>query len=113
MSGGSNIPFEALRSGLTVQSNEFNPVAGMILKATLYYPARFGPSLTSDIRKYGDIWAKKVRERLVSFFPLKEPVENNFCDVWARTVPCPITAKPVPLSPNWWLRKGTARPKRR
>src|SRR5262249_12240936 len=45
-------------------------------------------------------------ERLEPFFPLKEPAENIFCYVWARTVPCPITGKPVPLSPNWWLRKG-------
>src|SRR5205807_7066551 len=39
-------------------------------------------------------------------FPLKEPGDNIFCYVWARTVPCPLTGKPVPLSPNWWLRKG-------
>ena len=27
--------------------------------------------------------------------------------LWARTVACPTTGKPVPLSPNWWLRKGS------
>src|SRR5271157_5360637 len=53
MSGGGSIPFEALRYGLTVHANELNPVAGVILKATLDYPARFGPSLVEDIKKYG------------------------------------------------------------
>jgi adenine-specific DNA methylase len=51
MSGGGSIPFEALRYGLTVHANELNPVASVILKATLDYPARFGSSLVADIRR--------------------------------------------------------------
>ena len=105
MAGGGSIPFEALRYGLTVRSNELNPVASVILKATLDYPARFGPSLADDIRKYGRLWCDRVRERLEPFFPLASPAENVFAYIWARTVPCPVTGKPVPLSPNWWLKK--------
>ena len=106
MSGGGSIPFEALRFGLTVHANELNPVASVILKATLDYPARFGPSLADDIRKYGKIWCDKVRERLEPFYPLASKDENIFCYVWARTVACPIDRQTGPLSPNWWLRKG-------
>ncbi len=106
MSGGGSIPFEALRYGLTVHANELNPVASVILKATLDYPARLGPSLVENIRKYGRLWCERVRERLEPFFPLATPDENIFCYLWARTVACPETGKPVPLSPNWWLRKG-------
>jgi adenine-specific DNA methylase len=105
MSGGGSIPFEALRFGLTVHANEYNPVASVILKGTLEYPARFGPSLAEDIRKYGNLWCNKVRGRLAPYYPLSEPTENIFAYVWARTVPCPVTGKPVPLSPNWWLLK--------
>ncbi len=105
MSGGGSIPFEALRYGLTVHANELNPVAGVILKATLDYPARFGPSLVEDIRKYGRLWSDRVRKRLEPFFPLASPEENIFAYIWARTVPCPVTKKPVPLSPNWWLKR--------
>jgi len=106
MSGGGSIPFEALRFGLTVHANELNPVASVILKATLDYPARFGVSLADDIRKYGRIWCDRVRDRLESFFPQSNPNENIFCYVWARTIPCPATGRPVPLAPNWWLLKG-------
>jgi len=106
MSGGGSIPFEALRFGLTVHANELNPVASVILKATLDYPARFGSSLVEDIRKYGKIWSDKVREQLEPFYPLASKSENIFCYVWARTVTCPSSGKPVPLSPHWWLRKG-------
>jgi putative DNA methylase len=104
MAGGGSIPFEALRYGFTVLAGELNPVASVVLKATLDYPARFGPPLTEDIRKWGDVWAKRVEERLDKFFP-RQPGENIFAYLWARTVACPTTGKPVPLSPNWWLSK--------
>lgn len=107
MSGGGSIPFEALRYGLSVHANELNPVASVILKATLDYPSRFGPSVAADIVKYGKLWGDRVRQRLATYFPQSEPDENIFVYLWARTVACPETGKPVPLSPNWWLSKGT------
>lgn len=107
MSGGGSIPFEALRFGLTVHANELNPVASVVLKATLDYPARFGPSLADDIREYGRIWCERVKERLRPFFTEMPDDTVGACYVWARTVACPTTGRPVPLSPNWWLRKGS------
>jgi putative DNA methylase len=107
MAGGGSIPFEALRYGLSVHVNELNPVASVILKATLDFPARFGRSLVDDLRRYGRIWCEKISRRLNSFYPLSGPDENIFAYIWARTVACPSTGKPVPLVPNWWLRKGT------
>ncbi len=104
MAGGGSIPFEALRYGFTVLAGELNPVASVILKATLDYPARFGPSLADDIHRWGAVWAKRVEERLADFFP-RQPGESIFAYLWARTVACPTTGKPVPLSPNWWLSK--------
>jgi len=104
MAGGGSIPFEALRYGFTVLANELNPVASVILKATLDYPARFGPSLADDIRRWGAVWAKRVEELLADFFP-RQPGQSIFAYLWARTVACPTTGKPVPLSPNWWLSK--------
>jgi adenine-specific DNA methylase len=107
MSGGGSIPFEALRYGLSVQANEFNPVASMILKATLDFPARFGPSLLEDIRSYGRIWSERVQARLSPFFSDLDHDVFGACYLWARTVSCPETGKPVPLGTNWWLRKSS------
>jgi adenine-specific DNA methylase len=107
MSGGGSIPFEALRYGLTVHANELNPVACVILKATLDYPARFGPSLIEDIRKYGRLWTESVQGRLRPYFSELEDDAIGACYLWARTIACPETGKPVPLSPNWWIRKGS------
>ena len=102
--GGGSIPLEALRYGFTTVANDLNPVAAVILKATLDYPARFGPELADDIRRWGDIWAARVKEKLALYFP-KQPGESIFAFLWARTVTCPTTGKPVPLSPNWRLSK--------
>jgi putative DNA methylase len=103
MAGGGSIPFEALRCGLPVLAGELNPVAYVILAATLDYPVRFGEYLVSDIQRFGQIWAERVQQRLAPYFPV-QPHERAFAYLWARTVACPYTGKPVPLSPNWWLR---------
>jgi len=101
--GGGSIPFESLRYGFTTYANDLNPVAATILKATLDYPARFGPSLADDIRKWGNLWAQMVKERLEIYFP-KQPNENIFAYLWARTVQW--HGRTIPLSPNWWLANG-------
>ncbi|MBN1856438.1 MAG: DUF1156 domain-containing protein [Dehalococcoidia bacterium] len=106
MAGGGSIPFEAMRYGFRTYANELNPVASVILKATLDYPARFGTELSTDITKWGNRLAGRVGEQLERFFP-KQPGESIHAYVWARTVACPVTGKPVPLSPNWWLQKGS------
>ncbi|OQA44946.1 MAG: hypothetical protein BWY52_01452 [Chloroflexi bacterium ADurb.Bin325] len=104
--GGGSIPFEALRYGFTTIANDLNPVAAVILKATLDYPARFGPELAADIRKWGQRWYELVKPKLQPYFTPLPPGAEGAAYLWARTVTCPTTGKPVPLSPNWWLRRG-------
>ncbi len=106
MAGGGSIPFEALRYGFTTYANELNPVASVILKATLDYPARFGKKLLEEINNYGKRMSETIEERLAPYFP-RQKGESIFAYIWARTVACPATGKPVPLSPNWWLQKGS------
>jgi putative DNA methylase len=103
MAGGGSIPFEALRCGFCVFAGELNPVAYVILAATLDYPARFGEELAEDLAKFGRVWGQLGRSRLDRFYP-SGPGEQVSAYLWARTVRCPYTGKPVPLSPNWWLR---------
>ncbi len=102
-SGGGSIPFEALRYGFSTIANDLNPVASVILKSTLDYPARFGVRLCDDIHKWGEIWIGKVRERLAPYF-YKQHNESIFAYLWARTVQW--HGKTIPLSPSWWLKSG-------
>jgi len=105
--GGGSIPFESLRYGFTTYANELNPIATVILRATLDYPARFGKQLPSLIAKYGKLLSEKVEKRLEQYFPVGKS-ESIFAYIWARTITCPYTGKPIPLSPNWWLLKEGA-----
>ncbi|MGC9320219.1 MAG: DUF1156 domain-containing protein, partial [Armatimonadota bacterium] len=105
MAGGGSIPFEAMRYGFDTYANELNPVAAVILEATLRYPAQFGPELAKDIRRWADELHRRVKPQLAEFYP-KQKGEEVFAYVWARTVKCPNCGLIVPLSPNWWLEKS-------
>ncbi len=107
MAGGGSIPFEAIRLGLPTIANELNPVASVVLEATVRYPLTFGKALIDDIHRWADRWGDLIEKRLDGFYPLPAN-ENAIGYLWAHTVPCPTTGKPVPLSPNWWLRRQTA-----
>jgi putative DNA methylase len=106
--GGGSIPYQSLRLGLPTIANDLNPVASAILRATLELPARSGTSLADDADRWGSILVSRVRDRLLPFFQLPEQSTNNSY-LFARTVACPRTGKPVPLSPNWWLSSGDVR----
>lgn len=111
MAGGGSIPFEARRYGFATHANDLNPVAALIEKATLDYPFRFGAELARDIEKYGRLWISAVQKRLKPFFShVEDPRIEGVCYLWARTVTCPDTKKPVPLSPNWWIVKNDTAP---
>ena len=105
--GGGSIPFEAARVGCDTIANELNPVASAILQGTVVIPAQLGSAFSTTIKKYGDIWAEKVRKRLETYFPLMG-TESVAGYIWAHTVPCPSTGRPTPLAPDYWLARGAA-----
>lgn len=107
MAGGGSIPFEAMRYGFITHANELNPVASIILEASLNYPILFGKDLSKHIRDVGNEISKRSRNILNKFFPRPNDGEQILSYLWARTVKCPSSGKPVPLSPNWWLKKGS------
>jgi putative DNA methylase len=131
--GGGSIPLEALRLGHTVIANELNPVAVVILYATLDYPARFGPGLAEEISKWGhQLWQQMVEE-LADLFPSSELEEEhqkelrqqlrhypellpNFVNeqldgfIFARQVICPLCGGEAPLLNTCWLSKEASDP---
>ncbi len=102
--GGGSIPLEALRLGVSVHANDLNPVAALIERATVHWPASLGRRLKTVFDELGEQLAATTRERLSGVFP-EEPEEDTRPDgyLWARTVTCPYCDGLVPLSPNWRL----------
>ncbi|WP_462325579.1 DUF1156 domain-containing protein [Desulfoplanes sp.] len=128
-SGGGSIPFEALRLGYNVIANDLNPVAMIILNATLRYSSIFGSGLQGNI----SYWGKRLLDYLEihnsNFFPDNQilPQERQkelqksiqFCPeyfddfkfeqivdyLYCRQVTCPHCGAEAPLLNSCWLSK--------
>ncbi|MFP4257229.1 MAG: DUF1156 domain-containing protein, partial [Desulfobacterales bacterium] len=127
--GGGSIPFEAIRLGYKVIANELNPVAAVILHATLEYPTKYGHDLIVEIRKWGDLLLQRAEKDLYQVFPDKQSLpdtelqilkrylsafpehieafnsENIMDYLHCRQVTCPNCGGKAPLLNTCWLSK--------
>jgi adenine-specific DNA methylase len=101
--GGGAIPFEAARLGFDVYSNDLNPVASLIEKATIEYPILFGSGLLPTFKKLAESFIALSTPRFTKVFPKEEMGTQVSAYLWARTIRCPYCDGVVPLSPNWKL----------
>ncbi|MEM2291995.1 MAG: hypothetical protein QXX41_01835 [Nitrososphaerota archaeon] len=69
MAGGGSIPLEALRLGFRTVAMEYNPVAYLILKATLEYPAKYGVKLYEEVRAEAERLICWARGELGKYYP--------------------------------------------
>jgi putative DNA methylase len=130
--GGGSIPFEALRLGHNVIANDLNPVASVILHATLQYPFQFGLELAEEISRWGQGLVTTVAERMqdvTPFSPLPTeellalrahckrcpeviplfngPEHDQVGLIYVRQVTCPHCGGEAPLLNTCWLSKGS------
>ncbi|MCF7668418.1 MAG: DUF1156 domain-containing protein [Verrucomicrobia bacterium] len=128
--GGGSIPFEALRLGHKVIANELNPVASVILHATLEYPAKYGHELLKDPRYWGRKLHDHVSDRMkdvTPFSPLPPSEKSDLAEhckhcpeiipqfdvpeydqtglLYCRQVTCPNCGGEAPLLNTCWLSK--------
>ena len=105
--GGGSIPFETVRIGLTSKANDLNPVAALILKATVEWPTSFAQEAKKEFESLADNWRQQLENRLAVFFPQRDmPDRMDLTYLWARTITCSYCDGLVPLSPNWRLAPG-------
>jgi putative DNA methylase len=102
--GGGSIPLEALRLGAEAYAVEYNPVAYLILKATVEYPQRYGHRLISEVQRWGEWVLERAKEALAPFYPQVEG-ETPIAYIWSRTIRCPNPAcgAEIPLFRQFWL----------
>ncbi|HAF71479.1 MAG: Adenine-specific DNA methylase [Acetothermia bacterium 64_32] len=112
MAGGGSIPLEALRLGCEAHAIEYNPVAYLILKATLEYPQKYGKRLAEDVCRWGEWVLKRAKAELSEFYPPGPNGETVVAYIWSRTVKCPSPGcgAEIPLFRQFWLaRKSNKR----
>jgi putative DNA methylase len=101
--GGGSIPFEATRLGLTTLANDLNPVASLLLWATINYPAKFGIALATEFHSLGVRLINLAAQPYREVFPAEADDTQVLGYLFARTVICPHCDGLIPLSPNWRL----------
>jgi putative DNA methylase len=99
--GGGSIPFEAGRLGFSALANDLNPVAALILKATLDYPRTFGGEVLNEYQRLSAAFLTRVTPKFNGIFPAEQNNAQVLAYLWARTISCPYCDGVIPLSPNW------------
>jgi adenine-specific DNA methylase len=100
--GGGSIPFEAMRVGVDAISNDYNPVAHLIQKATLEYPRKYGEKLYKDVKKGLEWVFEETKKELESYYPMHDGLPAA-AYIWAWMVRCPKCGFDNPLVGQWWL----------
>lgn len=101
--GGGSIPFEAGCLGNTVFGNDLNPVAALLLKATVDYPVRLGRRVTDEYARLSKTFLSLAEGKLRGVYPVEKSDTKIVGYLWARTIRCPYCEGVLPLAPNWRL----------
>ena len=102
MAGGGSMPFEALRCGIDSVAFEYNPVAYILLKATLEYPKRYGLEMAEDVEVWGKEVLRRAKEEIGYLYPkhgARQP--SHYISCWVSE--CPRCHQKNPLVSQWWL----------
>jgi putative DNA methylase len=99
--GGGSIPFEASRLGVSTLANDLNPVAALLLLATVSYPSKFGLSAAKEFQQLSARFIGQAAGPYQGIFPAEPEGTQVLGYIYARTVRCPHCDGLVPLSPNW------------
>ncbi len=108
--GSGMIGFEALRMGLNVELSDVNPVAYLIMKATIEYPKKYGSKLLNDVKREGERIIREMREELKDLYPPHRWTDESTNGVnqaevkayiWAWGVKCPSCGRVTPLVNDW------------
>ena len=93
MAGGGSIPLESLRLGFRTIAIEYNPVAYLVLKATVEFPAKYADAgLFEETLETAKEFIARAREELGKYYG--EDAENY---IFARGVRCPFCRGLIPV----------------
>ena len=93
MAGGGSIPLESLRLGFNTISLDYNPVAYLIQKATIEFPAKYADAgLFEETLKYAKILIRKAVDSLGRFY-----IGDSKRYIFARGIKCPHCGGVIPV----------------
>jgi len=90
--GGGNLLFPANELGLDCSISDYNPLAYLIEKATLEYPAKYGEKLAEDFEKFTDQVIDMTKKEIGDFYD-----DDDLVYLWSWCVKCEICNSRFPL----------------
>ena len=94
---------ETERLGTASLANDLNPVAALILMATVDWPFRHGYAALESFQALSREFIRRAEPKYEGVFPPEPDGVQIVGYLWARTITCPYCDGLVPLSPNWRL----------
>ena len=95
MDGGGSIPLESLRLGCKTVAIDYRPVAYIILKATIEYPAKYGKELASRVNEEAIRLIEHIEKNIGEFYT--QDAEGY---IFARGFECSKCGGHIPLVNN-------------
>ena len=94
MAGGGSIPLESVLLGIETIAFDYNPIAYLILKATVEYPLKFGDELSDAVREEAKKMIDFARLNL-HFYD-----EKDDAYIYTKNISCPSCGKSLLIASN-------------
>jgi len=98
--GAGNLIYEAKNLGLDCTISDYNPVAHLIEKAVLEYPAKYSEKLAEDFEKYANEAIEMTKKEVGHFFN-----SNELVNLWCWCIQCPHCEQRIPLTNQMYITK--------
>ncbi len=98
--GSGNLIFPAVELGLDVSVSDYNPLAYLIQKAILEFPAKYGDQLIGDFEKYAQLVIEKTKKECGQYFN-----QEQLSYLWCWCIKCPHCGQRFPLTNHMYIVK--------
>ncbi|MDE0525350.1 MAG: DUF1156 domain-containing protein [Thaumarchaeota archaeon] len=102
--GSGNLVFPAASLGLDVTVSDYNPVAWLIEKAALEFPATYGPNLCDDFLKHANKVVEDTKREAGKYFD-----SSHLTYLWSWCIRCPYCSQRFPLLNHMYVAKTSKR----
>ena len=98
--GAGSLAFPAAQLGLDVTVSDYNPLAYIIEKSVLEFPAKYGADLVADFEKHANLLLQKTISEVGRFFK-----SNQLIYMWCWCIKCPHCKQRFPLTNQMYIVK--------
>ncbi len=98
--GAGSLVFPAAQLELDLTVSDYNPLAYLIERSVLEFPAKYGMDLAADFEKYASLLIQKTSDEVGKFFK-----SNQLIYIWCWCINCPHCKQRFPLTNHMWIAK--------